>query len=294
MDLTADAIDASESADATAAPVPHQPPRVLALGRLRTGFELKTFFRDHQAALFTFVLPIALLVVFGSVFTGEFPAPPGEEPVRFRQYFAAGMMASGIFSAAFTSLAISVAVEQHDGLLKRLAGTPLPKTSYFIGKIACTTVLAGLSSGVMLGFGVAFYDIDLPSDAPHWFALGWVFLLGVASAALLGLAYTRLVRSARGATAVVMPPYLLLQFISGIFFVFTEVPEWMQRVAALFPLKWMAQGLRYALLPEWFSTQEAAGRWEPEIIALVLLNWLLLGFALTVRFFRWDRSEPMS
>lgn len=277
-----------------AAPAAPRRPGVIALGRLRTAFELRTFFRDQQAALFTFVLPIALLVVFGSVFTGTFPSPPGEDPVRFRQYFAAGMMASGIFSVAFTSLAISVSVEQHDGLLKRLAGTPLPKASYFIGKLASTTVLAAVSSAIMLAFGVAFYDIDLPTDAARWAALGWVFVLGVGTAALLGLAYTRLVHSAKGATAVVMPPYLLLQFISGIFFVFTEVPEWMQRIAAVFPLKWMAQGLRYALLPDWFASQEAAGEWELDIIALALLNWLLLGFALTLRFFRWDRSEPMA
>src|SRR5688500_14455547 len=124
----------------------------MALPRLavsRAAIELKSFFRDSQAALFTFLLPVMLLVVFSAVFTDVIFGPPGEEPLPFRQYFAAGMVASGIVSASFTTVAISVAIEQHDGTLKRLAGTPLPKSAYFAGKVLAATVLATLSSGLM-------------------------------------------------------------------------------------------------------------------------------------------------
>ena len=61
------------------------------------------------------------------------------------------------------------------------------------------------------------------------------------------------------APAVVTPVALVLQFISGVFFVFTELPPWMQQVAALFPLKWMCQGMRSVFLPDSFAAQEAAG-----------------------------------
>ena len=43
-------------------------------------------------------------------------------------------------------------------------------------------------------------------------------------------------------------------------------------------------------LPDWFSSQEAAGRWELDTVALVLIAWTVVGFALTLCFFRWDRS----
>jgi ABC-2 type transport system permease protein len=266
-------------------------PAVLRLAWSRTVVELKTFFRDQQAALFTFLLPVMLLVVFSAIFTGSFSGPPGEPVVYFRQYFAAGMIASGIFSASFASLAIGVAIEQHDGLLKRLGGTPLPRAAYFVGKIAAITVVSALSTLAMLAIGVAFYGLDLPAGASQWLALGWVFALGVAACSLLGLAYTRAVRTAKGAPAVVQPPYLLLQFTSGVFFVYTDLPDWMQRLAAVFPLKWMAQGLRYALLPDWFHVAEPTGSWEIDTVALVLVAWAVAGFCLTLRFFVWDRSD---
>ncbi|MCI3948362.1 MAG: transporter [Acidimicrobiales bacterium] len=265
-----------------------------ALPRLslsRATIELKSFFRDSQSAVFTFLLPVMLLIVFSAVFRGSIGGPPGQPSLPFRQYFAAGMIASGIVSAAFTTVAISVAVEQHDGTLKRLAGTPLPKGAYFAGKVLAATALAFLSSGLMLAVGVLAYDLDLPASTGRWLALVWVPVLGIASCCLIGLAYTRLIDTAKGAAAVVMAPYLLLQFTSGVFFVFTDLPQWMQRLAALFPLKWVAQGLRYALLPDWVALNEPAQRWELGRVAAVLVAWSIAGAVLARATFRWDRSD---
>ena len=273
----------------TTAPV--RAPSLPKLAISRANMELTAFFRDGQAALFTFLLPIMLLVVFSAVFTGSVLGPPGVPPLPFRQYFAAGMMASGIVSASFTTVAIGVAFEQHDGTLKRLAGTPLPKGAYFAGKILAATVLAFLASGLMLVIGVLAYGLDLPSTLGRWLALFWVPALGIACCCLLGLAYTRAVKSPKGAAPVVIAPYLLLQFTSGVFFVFSDLPRWMQALAALFPLKWVAQGLRYALLPDWVAANEPAHSWELGRIALVLVAWLVAGAVIARLTFRWDRSD---
>ena len=84
--------------------------------------ELLPFVRDREAAFFTMLLPVLLLVVFGSAFSGD--VAPG---VTFSQYFLAGMIASGIVYTSFQNLAISIPQERDDGTLKRLQGTPMPK-----------------------------------------------------------------------------------------------------------------------------------------------------------------------
>ena len=61
----------------------------------------------------------------------------------------------------------------------------------------------------------------------------------------------------------------------------------MQQVAALFPLKWMCQGLRSVFLPESFAPQEPAGSWELGRVALVLGAWCVLGLVLCLFTFRW-------
>lgn len=274
----------------TVTPAPTRGPSVTALALARTGVELKAFFRNRELAFFTFLLPLLLLVVLSATFEGVIVGPPGTPLVTYRQYFVAGMIATSIFSSAFVALATGVAIEQHDGLLKRLAGTPLPRASYLAGKIASVTVVAALSTALMVAIGAAFYDLRVPTEPRRLVVLAGLFALGVAACSLLGLACTRLIRNAKAGAAVVQPPFLVLLFVSGVFFVFDRVPEALQRVGALFPVKWLAQGLRYVFLPDWFSSQEAAGRWELGTVAVVLVAWTVVGFALTLRFFRWDRS----
>ena len=75
-------------------------------------------------------------------------------------------------------------------------------------------------------------------------------VLGITACTLCGVAFSSLARTGRSAPAVVTPVALILQFISGVFFVFTSLPGWMQNVASIFPLKWMCQGLRAVFLPE--------------------------------------------
>ena len=82
---------------------------------------------------------------------------------------------------------------------------------------------------------------------------------------------------------------LVLQFISGVYIAFDDVPTWLQQVAAIFPLKWIAQGMRSVFFPDDWQELEMAGSWEHGRTALVLLAWLVIGLALSVRTFRWTK-----
>ena len=64
----------------------------------------------------------------------------------------------------------------------------------------------------------------------------------------------------------------------------------MQKFAALFPLKWLTQGMRSVFLPDSFAKQELAHTWEIGRIALVLFIWLVIGTVLAVRSFRWSEQ----
>ena len=265
-------------------------PNVLALGLAQTRIELRQFFRNPQRVVFTFSLPLLLMILFAAIFDFKIDAPPGHESLPFRQYFVAGMIAAGIVSNTFTNLASVIAIEQHEGFLKRLSGTPLPKTSYFIGKIGLTTVASAAQTAIMLVVGVLFYGLHLPTDVMRWIVFALVFALGIASCSLLGIAYTRVIPNAAAAPAMVQPPYLILQFISGVFFVYSDLPKPLQVVAEIFPLKWMAQGLRYVFLPDWLQVKEQGGEWHVAWVVSVLAAWTVAAFVLAARTFRWSHE----
>jgi ABC-2 type transport system permease protein len=83
---------------------------------------------------------------------------------------------------------------------------------------------------------------------------------------------------------------IVLQFFSGVFFVFSELPSWMQEVAAVFPLKWLVQGMRSVFLPDAAAAVEPAGSWEHGTTALVLAAWVIIGLVVCARAFRWRRT----
>jgi ABC-2 type transport system permease protein len=261
----------------------YHPPSLLSVSRVRAGVELRTFTREREAVVFTFAFPVLLLIIFGAVF-GRQDVNGG---VTFAQVFVAGMIAAGLFGSSFQNLAISIPIERDSGALKRLAGTPMPRSAYFIGKIALVAVVAAVQQVLLLGIGVLFYGLNLPSEADRWITYAWVSLLGVAACTMLGIAATTFVKNGKTAPAVISPIAIVLQFISGVFFVFSALPSWMQTIASFFPLKWMTQGMRSVFLPDSYVAQEPAGSWEHGRIALVLGIWFVAGLLVAVRTFRW-------
>ncbi len=281
---------ATETTPATGARVPERPAgrrrSVLAIGARRGGLELRQFLRGREEVVFTLVFPVLLLAIFGAVFSGKIA--PG---VTFTQYFVAGMIASGLMSTGFQALAIQIPMERDKGILKRLLGTPMPKTSYFLGKVILVLTIAVLETAVLVAIGILFFDVSAPATAGRWLTFGWVGLLGITACTLCGIAFSSVARRGRSAPAVVTPVALVLQFISGVFFVYTDLPSWMQQIAALFPLKWMCQGMRSVFLPDAFAGREVAHQWELGRVALVLGAWVIAGLVLCVLTFRWTERD---
>ena len=257
----------------------------IRIGVLRSFLEVKQFMRQRESVVFTLFFPVILLFIFGTVFKDTIA--PG---VTFSQYFVAGMIASGLVNTGFQQLAITIPMERDDGTLKRLRGTPMSVSSYFIGKALLVTILMIVQTILLLFFGSVVFDLNLPTDPMLWWNFTWLVILGSACSTVLGIAFSVVPKSGRGASAVVSPIVIILQFFSGVFFVFTSLPVWMQQFAALFPLKWLTQGMRSVFLPADFATQEVAGDWEIGKTALLLVIWLVLGLIVSIKTFKWSRQ----
>ncbi|WP_127792286.1 ABC transporter permease [Agromyces sp. LHK192] len=266
---------------------------IAAIGTSRIGYETKGYFRSPDAVFFTFLFPVIMLGIFTAAFSssGEIVPAPGAEGVSVGAYYLPGMLAAGILLSGVQNLAVDIATEKGDGTLKRLGGTPLSPVSYFLGKIGQVFVTGILQAALLLAVAAIVFGIALPTDAASWLTFAWVFVLGITASALLGIALSALPRSGKSATAVVIPIVLILQFISGVYLQFNALPEWMQNIASLFPLKWMAQGMRAAFLPEDFAALEQHGTWDLGWVAVWLAAWLVVGLVISRLTFRWIRRD---
>jgi ABC-2 type transport system permease protein len=262
-------------------------PGTWGLGLQRGALEIKQFFRQRDQVVFTFAFPVVFLFLFASIFSDDVKGAG----ITASQLYVPAMMAAGIMSTSFQSLGISIAIERDEKVLRRLRGTPMPPAAYFLGKIWLVLVTGLLETAILLLVGTTLYDVDLPSSADKWFDLAWIFVLGLTACALLGIAVSSVPKSGKSATSVVVLPFLVLQFISGVYIAIDTIPGWMLNIGALFPLKWMCQGLRGVFLPDSARVLEQTGSWEPGKVALVLGAWCVGGLVLCLLTFRWKNRR---
>ncbi|MCJ1672033.1 MULTISPECIES: ABC transporter permease [unclassified Rathayibacter] len=267
--------------------------RTLRLGAARARYEVRSYFRAPDQVFFTFLFPVLLLAIFSVAFGdgAVMQANPQDPGISMAEYYVPGLAAAGILLSGVQNLGVDIAIERGDGTLKRLAGAPLPVLSYFLGKFGQVLVTSVAQTALLLAVAATVFSVPLPADGGRWATFAWIYLAGVATSAILGIAVSALPRTGKSATAVIVPPLLVLQFVSGSYLSFTTLPDWLQTIASVFPLKWIAQGMRAVFLPANFEQAEVNGDWDLTGVAIALGIWLVLGLIASRLTFRWIRRD---
>ncbi|MGM1029737.1 MAG: ABC transporter permease [Actinomycetota bacterium] len=254
----------------------------------RVRVELLQYLRRSDALVFTFLFPVLLFSIFASAFSA---LPPllevGGQVVTQPHSYLPAMLAAGVFLSGVQNLGIEIATERADGTLQRLAATPLPVISYFLGKMGQLLLTSLVQAALLLMVATTVFGLELPSDPGRWLTLAWVFFAALVCFAVLGVAVAQIPRTAASASAVVIPIALVLQFISGIYLPFIIMPEWLQTIANVFPLAWVGHGMRAALLPDIASQLEVGAVWGLQSVAIALGIWAVIGTVVASMTFRW-------
>jgi ABC-2 type transport system permease protein len=237
------------------------------------------FWRNREAAFFSFLFPIILLVLLGSVYGDD-----EIEGVSGATFLLAGLIGYGVAATAFASLAITLVVRREAGLLKRVRGTPLSPATYLAAVIASIVIVIALQAAAQVLIGRFLLDAGQSASPASFVA---VLVIGAASFAALGLAVTTLVRTGEGSSAVVNAIYLPMAFLSGAFFSPRELPRFLEVLSEALPLTYLLRLIRSTFIEGETLTS------SPGALAAVLV-WGLFGLVVAARMFRWEPREGMS
>jgi ABC-2 type transport system permease protein len=232
----------------------------------------RLFWRSRELAFFTFMLPLILYVMLGSVNRDE-----RIEGARGSEYLLAGMIGYGAAAIGFGALAMMLVYRREDGTLKRLRATPLPAATYIAALLASILVSFAITTLILFGIGFALFDVGAPDRIGSVLVL---IVLGAGAFAALGLAASALVKSDNAAVAVLNGLYLPMTFLSGSFFSPDAFPEFLQRVADVLPLTYYIELVRLSML-------EGEEVWTNPGALAVVAAWGAAGAAVALRRFRW-------
>jgi ABC-2 type transport system permease protein len=185
---------------------------------------------------------------------------------------AMALMQLGIFAA------VPLVQQREKGILKRMGATPLPRWKLVASNILLRLIVAAVDTVLILGVGIAVFHIQIVGNLAA--AAGFVFL-GAGAFLAIGFMLASFLKTEEQATGVVQVVQMPLMFLSGIFFPFDFMPDFLRSVARLLPLTYLGDGLRQTMVN---GTQVA----PLALDAAVLAGWLIVCLAISARSFRWE------
>jgi ABC-2 type transport system permease protein len=240
--------------------------------------EQKLYWRSHELAFFTFIFPLVIYILLGSVYGDD---PIEEEGVTGSEYLLAGLLGYGVAATAFAGLAILIVIRRESGVLKRLRGTPLPAWVYVLAVLGSTVVVFFVEAVALMLLAKLMFDVPFP-ERP--FSVALALLLGAVAFAALGVALTTVIRSAEGASAVISAIYLPMAFLAGSFWTTQAYPAVLEAIANLLPLTYFIHLMRDIVLHHEHI-------WENWTDVGVVCAWGLFGLVVTVLRFRWEPQQ---
>ena len=250
---------------------PHGRHRLRLLAH-QISYEQLSFWRNPQAAIFTFVFPVLFVTIMGALFgsAGHSSYFGGLSPL---EYYVPTIAALCVLGSCYGQLAVALAARRQNGVLKRIRATPLPAWAYFIGLLAHCILVSLADVALIVGVG-RLYGVPFPSQ---WFAIGLTLVLGAASFCAMGVAVASVISNAEAAPAVAQLVLFPLLFLSGTYMPINSPA--LSRVAGWLPVRPFNEALTGPL------SRDTGADWRH---LAILAAWGVAGAIVAVRRFRWD------
>ncbi len=237
-----------------------------------TATEAKLFLRTPMWAVTGLLLPTGVLLAVGLI-------PGMTEPseitggYRFIDLWVPSLIVISIGTLALQSIPAAVATYREQGVLRRLATTPV-HPAYLLGAQLLVHVVVALAGiALTLGIAAAVFDVPLPK---HPLAFAVTLLLGIVSVFALGLLAAAVARTAKSAGGIAAIAFLPIMFFGGVYLPRPLLPEVLRRIGDYLPPG--AQPLQDAWV----------GPGVQPLQLVVLAAFAAIGTAAAARLFRWE------
>jgi len=240
--------------------------------------EIRRFYSVSVQTIFAPVVSTLLyLMIFGQVMNAHVDTFTG---IAYSQFLIPGLAMMAILQNAFSNTSSSLIQSKMHGNLTFVLLSPISSIELYIAFVS-----AAIIRGIVVGLGVllvGWLGFELP-----FFALSWVIIFAVLSAALMGgLGMTAGILSdkydqlAGFQNFIIMP----LTFLSGIFYSIHSLPAIWQMLSHFNPFFYMVDGFRFGFFGQsdvsvWLSLSVSFGFF----LLITMINVILLVKGVKIR-----------
>jgi len=234
----------------------------------------RAYVRDKASLFFTFAFPLAFLALFGAMYRGE-----SLEGRPYVQYIASGVLSWGVANAAVFGTAFTLMQWRRDDLLRLIRLTPTRLPVVLASRLLITLGIAACQ--VALFVGVAMLPTFGLRPASTWPLLVPALVCGVTAFLAVGGLIGTFAETPEAVAAVSNLVMVPMAFLSGAFIPLAAMPEYLQDISRLLPLRYLNDATMAALNGDDAATTVAN-------CCLVLLGTALVLSLVLLRVFRWS------
>jgi ABC-2 type transport system permease protein len=221
---------------------------------------------------------ISVAAVGSTPAIGYKPISVDSATLDYIDFLMPGILALSIMNSAVIGLSTVLVTWRTRGVLRRLKLTPMPLWEFLVSRIAASLVLAMLQVVVLIAFGAIVFGIEISSTA--WAAIP-IALAGALCFLMMGFTVGSLVSQPETADAVTNVITNPMMFLSGTFIPVAVMPAFIQSIARLMPLYYMANGLRDTIV-----RSQGLVHVLPDLGVLLAVTGVLA--VVSLRTFRWE------
>ncbi|MFM1896140.1 MAG: hypothetical protein RLZZ385_1214 [Pseudomonadota bacterium] len=250
-----------------------------------TGVELRVLVDASQVQLLDLIMPVldqTLLAIERQLRGTEALFTLAVEDVqarsqRYLDFLVPGLIAFTLMQLSIAGSGFNIVEYRRKGILKRLFVTPLQPKDFIAGIVMSRLLLCIMQITVLLLVAVFLLDVHILGDYVSFYI---AIILGSVIFLCLGFFLGSLARTQQSIQAIgnlVIFPQI---FLSGIFYPIDSMPAFIQPLANVLPLSFVANALR-SIANEGATLLQIA----PDMLGIVA--WIAVSFFLATRFFVW-------
>lgn len=152
-----------------------------------------------------------------------------------RDYFVPGIMANVVLIATMILMAMTVVREREQGTLERLMVTPVARLEFILGKLVPVALIGLFDVALVTGVAVGWFGVPFRGDPLALLVASMLFLMSTLGMGLLISSYSSTQQQAMLTAFFILMPMVIL---SGFAFPIRNMPEWIQYVTYLDPLRY--------------------------------------------------------
>ncbi|MCX6362733.1 MAG: ABC transporter permease [Actinobacteria bacterium] len=240
-----------------------------------TWIEIKLLAREPVTLVFSFALPVLVLVVLGGIFGDQTMERGAYQGVKMMDWYVPSFIALVIASIGMISLPVHLSSYRERGVLRRFRASGVTEAALLGSQLLVSLSIALVGAAAITILGIFAYGAQA-AVAPAEVALSYV--VSTFAFVAIGVLLASLAPTARAAQSVGLLLWFVMLFVSGTSAPLDLLPPWMVTVGKALPLyhsvlavvdPWIGRGMNWTQL-------------------LIVAGIGAVATVLSLRLFRWE------